>query len=94
MTPRDAQQLDRIIGQMTDAEKRELLDRLARSLNGGQHRAPHPPDEMTPEQKKRLTDSFRRIASLPIEGPDDGFSGEDHDQVLYGPDSPKTNLPE
>jgi predicted DNA-binding antitoxin AbrB/MazE fold protein len=24
------------------------------------------------------------IAQLPIEGPDDGFSGTDHDRMLYG----------
>jgi predicted DNA-binding antitoxin AbrB/MazE fold protein len=24
------------------------------------------------------------IASMPLEGPDDGFSGADHDKVLYG----------
>ena len=26
---------------------------------------------------------LRRIASLPSEGPEDGFSGADHDSVLY-----------
>ena len=25
-----------------------------------------------------------RIAALPLEGPDDGFSGADHDRALYG----------
>ena len=24
------------------------------------------------------------MAALPLEGPDDGFSGADHDKVLYG----------
>jgi predicted DNA-binding antitoxin AbrB/MazE fold protein len=24
------------------------------------------------------------IASMPLQGPDDGFSGADHDKVLYG----------
>jgi predicted DNA-binding antitoxin AbrB/MazE fold protein len=24
------------------------------------------------------------IAALPLEGPDDGFSGADHDKILYG----------
>jgi predicted DNA-binding antitoxin AbrB/MazE fold protein len=26
---------------------------------------------------------LQRIAALPTEGPDDGFSGADHDSVLY-----------
>lgn len=29
---------------------------------------------------------IEQIARLPLEGPDDGFSGADHDQVLYGKD--------
>ena len=24
------------------------------------------------------------IAAMPLEGPDDGFSGADHDKILYG----------
>jgi len=31
-----------------------------------------------------LTDAIKQIASLPPEGPADGFSGADHDQQLYG----------
>jgi predicted DNA-binding antitoxin AbrB/MazE fold protein len=27
---------------------------------------------------------LQRMADLPLEGPDDGFSGADHDKVLYG----------
>jgi hypothetical protein len=30
-----------------------------------------------------LADSLDEIARLPEEGPQDGFSGADHDQVLY-----------
>jgi predicted DNA-binding antitoxin AbrB/MazE fold protein len=26
---------------------------------------------------------FRNLAELPLEGPDDGFSGADHDKILY-----------
>jgi len=28
--------------------------------------------------------AIEEIARMPLEGPDDGFSGGDHDQVLYG----------
>lgn len=33
MTEQDTRQLERIIGRMTDAERRELIDRLARAEN-------------------------------------------------------------
>lgn len=89
MTQRDAQQLDRIIGRMTDAEKRDLLDKLARSVNGGRHQ-PAPIEEMTPEQKDQLLRRARRIASLPMQGPG-GFSGRDHDKAVYGPPPSQTN---
>ena len=29
-------------------------------------------------------EALAEIASLPPEGPDDGFSGADHDRLLYG----------
>jgi predicted DNA-binding antitoxin AbrB/MazE fold protein len=41
----------------------------------------------TDEMVRRRTelDEFRRVmAQLPVESPDDGFSGADHDQILYG----------
>jgi len=31
-----------------------------------------------------LVKALAEIAALPTEGPDDGFSGADHDRVLYG----------
>lgn len=40
----------------------------------------------TPQAPRSLAEQLRRIAALPDEGPDDGFSGEDHDKVLYGPE--------
>ena len=44
-----------------------------------------PPAEiMSAEEHRRLIEALERIASLPIEGPDDGFSGADHDRMLYG----------
>lgn len=36
------------------------------------------------ERSRRLYEECRRIAALPMEGDDDGFSGADHDKVLYG----------
>ena len=37
----------------------------------------------TPSPRPSTADQLRDIASLPSEGPDDGFSGEDHDDLLY-----------
>ncbi|HEX5471775.1 MAG TPA: antitoxin family protein [Lacipirellulaceae bacterium] len=36
-------------------------------------------------RRRAAMDEFLRLAAeLPLEGPDDGFSGADHDRVLYG----------
>jgi predicted DNA-binding antitoxin AbrB/MazE fold protein len=44
--------------------------------------------ELTPEQlaKQRaaIEALIAEIEALPPEGPDDGFSGRDHDKILYG----------
>jgi predicted DNA-binding antitoxin AbrB/MazE fold protein len=44
--------------------------------------------EQAPPQPdaKPLGDLLDMIASLPPEGPNDGFSGADHDKILYGGD--------
>lgn len=36
------------------------------------------------EQKKALLAAFEEADRLPLESPNDGFSGADHDLVLYG----------
>ena len=33
-----------------------------------------------------LVEALAEIARMPVEGPDEGFSGADHDNVLYGKD--------
>lgn len=44
--------------------------------------------ELTPEELARqqaaVEDLLVEVESLPIEEPDDGFSGRDHDRLLYG----------
>ena len=35
-------------------------------------------------QQIEIEEMLAEIESLPIEEPDDGFSGRDHDRVLYG----------
>jgi predicted DNA-binding antitoxin AbrB/MazE fold protein len=39
-----------------------------------------------PPDAKELAAALAEIAALPVEGPDDGFSGADHDKLLYGGD--------
>jgi len=36
------------------------------------------------DQSAGIADALAKIAQLPMEGPNDGFSGADHDHVLYG----------
>jgi predicted DNA-binding antitoxin AbrB/MazE fold protein len=45
-------------------------------------------DEQTttdaPVSRSELDEFLRLAAELPLESPNDGFSGADHDRVLYG----------
>jgi predicted DNA-binding antitoxin AbrB/MazE fold protein len=34
--------------------------------------------------REEMQEFLRMMESLPIESPDDGFSGADHDKLLYG----------
>jgi len=46
--------------------------------------APAHQERMTEEEHRRLMETMDRIANMPLENPDDTFSGADHDKVLYG----------
>ncbi len=41
------------------------------------------PEELA-RQQAAIADMLSEIESLPVEEPDDGFSGRDHDTILYG----------
>ena len=45
-----------------------------------------PPSDSAPPDKPRESpvEILKRIAAIPDQSTDDGFSGEDHDKVLYG----------
>ena len=47
-----------------------------------------PPAELSPEELARqqaaIAKFLAEMEALPDEGPDDGFSGRDHDKILYG----------
>jgi predicted DNA-binding antitoxin AbrB/MazE fold protein len=54
--------------------------------------ASHPaellPGEPVPG-KKTPAEIMAEIAAMPMESSPDGFSGEDHDRILYGGDQPR-----
>jgi hypothetical protein len=39
--------------------------------------------------KRTPAEIMAEIAAMPMESSPDGFSGEDHDRVLYGGDEPR-----
>jgi predicted DNA-binding antitoxin AbrB/MazE fold protein len=41
------------------------------------------PDQLE-RQQKAIAQLIAEVEALPSEGPDDGFSGRDHDKILYG----------
>jgi hypothetical protein len=41
-------------------------------------------DTLSPDKRAHLLSTVARIASLPVDGLGDAFSGKDHDRVLYG----------
>ena len=49
---------------------------------------PAPPSELSPEELARqqaaIAEFLAEMEALPDEGPNDGFSGRDHDKILYG----------
>ena len=82
MTRAGWEQLDRTIAEMADADKRQLIERVTRSLNGGHTESA---DEMTPAQRRAVLDALEEVKSLPCESePDDGLvASEDLDAILY-----------
>jgi hypothetical protein len=69
--------LDQALTALSDVQKLELIEKLARSLRI--HEAPDV------EQKQNSLSMLRReLASLPTADLADGFSNRDHDRLLYG----------
>lgn len=70
--------LQETLDDLTPTEKLQLIEEAARSL-----RAPTTAQE--PEKRNASLERLRReLAALPVRNPADGFSGRDHDSVLYG----------
>ena len=70
--------IEQLLGQMNDAEKRELMSRVASSLS------PQRPDEELRVQREALDNLRSDFAKLPVSNPKDGFCSSDHDRILYG----------
>ncbi len=75
--------LTKAIDAMSDAEKRELIAELSRSLNG-ECKPVARGDDMPSEQKQAVLDLLSEVDSLPDTAePADGLVGaRDHDQIL------------
>jgi hypothetical protein len=66
------------LDQLSAGEKLELIERLVHSL-----RVP-PPAPSLEKKREALNQLRQELAALPVVHPADGFSGRDHDQLLYG----------
>lgn len=47
-------------------------------------------NETVAQQKRAMEELDAEVDRLPDNSPDDGFSSEDHDRVLYGADGPSS----
>src|SRR5437870_2430732 len=72
------QTIDAVLEQLTSQEKRELMERLARSLR------PAAQESTAVKRLDVLRQLRQELAALPVHNPADGFAGRDHDQALYG----------
>jgi len=80
---KDLEALARASGRNPGELLRELLhEALAERKRNG---AASPEDEdVIRRQQEALQELHETLDALPPEGPQDGFSGRDHDKVLYG----------
>lgn len=68
--------LKKTIDKLDDDAKRRLIQEVAATLE---------PAPLTAEaQRENLLRLIRELESLPPEGPDDGWSNRQHDDVIYG----------
>ncbi len=70
--------LHKAIDQLSPAERLHLIEEVARSLQQSSV-------AVDPKQQRANLDCLRQeLAAMPVHNPADGFSGRDHDRVLYG----------
>jgi hypothetical protein len=70
--------LRNIIAKMSVQDRKELIEELTQSLR---KRREAPEGEELRENVRKL---LEKIEAMPSGSPDDGFSGKDHDKILYG----------
>lgn len=73
---RPLQQVDLAEGARVEVQVRPLNT----SVGNGSELSP----EQLAKQRAAIATMLAELAALPDEGPDDGFSGRDHDKILYG----------
>lgn len=84
MTQAEWHSLQTLVDKLSSTEKQLLVEQLQRSLV-------LPPDAESEiaKQRRAWCDLLAELSAIPGEGPDDGFSGGDHDRALYGARPPR-----
>jgi hypothetical protein len=77
--------LARASGKPAETLASELLEEAlsSREVEGG-NAVRGDEDALARKQRQAHMEFLREMEALPLEGPDDGFSGADHDRVPYG----------
>lgn len=79
------EELARQAGKSPEALASELLDEALGTRERGNGSRPEEPEDALVRKQRQAHENFiKEMDALPLEGPDDGFSGTDHDKVLYG----------
>lgn len=77
MSTADLETIEGVLGRLTVAEKRALVERVTRDLRDSEATS-------LAEQRTNLRNLIAELAALPIQNPSDGFSNVDHDRAIYG----------
>jgi hypothetical protein len=79
--PADSKELlaaHKVLDQLSPGEKLQVIEEMARSLRAN-------PEQGSVEQERaNLQRLLQQMDELAVCNPDDGFSGRDHDRLLYG----------
>lgn len=70
--------VESLLATMNDDEKRLLIGRVRGSLS-------EPAPSRAESPRRRLYQMLEDLDRLPVNNPADGFSSDEHDQILYGP---------
>ncbi len=79
MTHSEWQQLQALIAKLSPSERHDLIDQLQSSPTAHNESA-----TAVTAQRSAWISILKELDRLPVESPADGFSGSDHDSLLYG----------